>query len=336
MIPADSWEHICLCYLLAWSVSFFFVLKQEIYKEREKMGVDICNPYKHSSGSWYKGNLHAHTSGGSKCGTMALTDVLAAYHAAGYDFLSISDHLSITEAKTANYTIIPGMEWNSSNLLTMNPLLNSACHTGIYAHSYKRVERGLEFDSLELLLESMPDCLLIANHPNWHVEEHYDVQTLARHAKSFQGMEIFNNLIEADEGQADASWKWDRLLSMGHYLLGFVSDDSHAINDIGKAWIMVKAKEPTVTGLLAAISDGNFYGSTGVMITELGRVGDEVFISLEQQAEIRIIGYGGRLLKQEYTSSLTWNVKHYPTSYIRFHVRDREWQQAWSQPFFIV
>ena len=75
------------------------------------MTINWGNPYADRAGQWLKGNLHAHTSPASPCAVISRADLLAAYAEQGYDFLSISDHLALTEAEHPDLVLIPGAEW---------------------------------------------------------------------------------------------------------------------------------------------------------------------------------------------------------------------------------
>lgn len=299
------------------------------------MSVNFANPYEQVLGNWYKGNLHAHSSPKSACAAIDPELLIASYVDCGYDFLSVSEHMEVHERKASGLTLIPGLEWNSRSGPGPDRVSRQD-HLGVYAADHERVGQSLLHHSLEELLSAPQEgCLLVANHPDWHIEEHHDLQTLGRYAGVLAGMEIYNGFLETDEGQADACWKWDRLLSRDKPMFGFASDDTHCLDNIAKAWLMVRAEEGTSENLLSSLKSGNFYASTGVVIHRIGRDGDTLEIELDRAAEIRVIGTGGRLLKRSVADGLTWSFNDdADTSYARYQVRDGQWRQAWSQPFF--
>lgn len=300
------------------------------------MSINWQNPYEKSSGTWYKGCLHAHCSPASPCASIPTQALLEKYMEKNYDFLSISDHLAVTVPDNPVLTLIPGTEWNSRTGQVASDTVTRYDHVGIYGMDPTGIETYIPYKSIDKVM-NRPDngVLKIANHPNWLIEGHHRLETLLRFGRSFDGIEIYNYTLEFDDGLADATWKWDRLLSMGFPLLGFAGDDSHRKKDIGYAWLMVRSFENSPESIFKAICKGNFYCSTGITIMELSREGDKVSISLEQEANIRVIGCRGRVLANYTGDEFTWNFRSRASNYIRFHIQNSSWQQAWSQPFFM-
>ncbi len=299
------------------------------------MSINWQNPYGKNSGTWHKGCLHVHCSPASPCASISMQALLNGYLERNYDFLSISDHLAVTVPDDASLSLIPGTEWNSRTGQVASHSVTRYDHIGIYGIDPAGIETYLPHKSIDKVM-NCPDngVLKIANHPNWLIEEHHRLETLLRFGRAFDGIEIYNYTLEFDDGLADATWKWDRLLSMGFPLLGFAGDDSHKQDDIGYAWIMVRSCNNTPKSIFKAIGEGNFYCSTGIAITELTRAGDLVSISLKEKANIRVIGSRGRVLATHTGHEFTWNFNSTATDYIRFHIQNISWQQAWSQPFF--
>lgn len=299
------------------------------------MSVNWYNPYALSNGRWFKGNLHAHCLPESPCANIHLETLLDGYQQKSYDFLSVSDHLAVTLPKRSGMTFIPGLEWNSRAGYMPNHIQTQHDHIGVYGEEEYLVKSSMNARTLpELLNGNSRKMLKIANHPDWLAEEHFDLASLMRYAEHLDGMEIYNYSIEADVGQADTTWKWDRLLSMGYPLLGFAHDDSHSVVDIGKAWLMVKSEFCSPPEILQALKAGNFYCSTGVYIDVLERHRSTVSIALREESLIRVIGSFGRTLMETSAAELHWSFEQEDTEYVRFHVRNGSWQQAWSQPFF--
>lgn len=300
------------------------------------MTVNWQNPYAVTRGKWFRGNLHAHCISGSPCAVITLDSLLDGYLDAGYDFLSVSDHLAVTLPHKPGLNILPGTEWNSRPGYMANLTQTQHDHVGIYSLDAERVKSSLKFRTLADLLES-PDAtsLYIANHPDWLLDEHYDFATLLEFSSQLDGIEIYNHSIVSEPGRADSTWKWDRLLTKGNRLLGFCHDDSHKDEDIGNGWLMVKAEENTPKHIFEALKSGNFYCSTGITILELERHHTKIYVSIKDEAAIRVIGNGGSLLAETVGTSFEWDFRNANTLYARFHIRDSSWRQGWSQPFFI-
>lgn len=302
------------------------------------MTVNWNNPYAFGKGHWLKGNLHAHSSPASPCSIINFEDLLSLYQDKDYHFLSISDHMEVTEAQCDDLVLLPGLEWNSRVGYMPNKAVTHQHHLGLYAMEHAHLHPYLDYREQGPLLAAMDrdDSLRVANHPNWMEGGHYRLEDLLRLNGLVDGMEIYNAVIEQEEGEADATALWDRLLAADCRLLGFASDDSHAAGDIGHAWIMVRSQNNSPAAIYSSIKQGNFYCSTGVLFQDLGRTGDSIFLELEEEACITLIGKAGRLLHKKIGTSLEWDFAQFDTPYVRIHVVDKKWRQAWSQPFFKV
>ncbi len=300
------------------------------------MPINWQNPYAKDSGTWLKGCLHSHCAPTSPCASISMNQLLTGYVEKNYDFLSISNHLFVTVPDHAGLTLLPGTEWNSRTGQVSGKTITRYDHVGIYGIDPAEIETYLRHRSIDKVMHCTENngVIKIANHPNWLIEEHHRMDTLLRFSQSFDGIEIYNYTLEFDDGLADATWKWDRLLSMGFPLLGFAGDDSHKRDDIGYAWIMVRSCKNTPETIFKAIREGNFYCSTGITIKELARENDLVSVVLQEPANIRVIGSRGRVLAIHDGYEFAWSFNSKSTDYIRFHIQNSSWKQAWSQPFF--
>jgi hypothetical protein len=59
-----------------------------------------------------------------------------------------------------------------------------------------------------------------------------------------------------------------------------------------------------------------------------------VSIVLEEEMRIDVIGRAGKLIARHVGTGAAFSFNTVDTPYVRFHVMDRNWGQAWSQPFF--
>ncbi len=187
--------------------------------------VDWSNPYADRDGRWLKGNLHTHTSPASGCADISFSDCIDLYVAHGYDFVSISDHWAYTPHQDDRITILPGVEWNAEG---------GVYHTGVCSLDSSRLQAAMAvLDQEEMLRRCQgDDSLLIMNHPNWQLRSHYRREELER-VTGYDGIEVYNAVIERLDGYAISTDKWDYLLARGRRVLGFASDDSHRKTDIG-------------------------------------------------------------------------------------------------------
>jgi len=286
--------------------------------------VNWSNPYACRDGAWLRGNLHTHTSPASGCGEVLLERVLELYDRAGYDFLSISDHMTLTPAQHARMTCIPGVEWNSP----------TGEHTGVYACDPALPAAQCCVSCQPALLDGLKDsdALVILNHPNWQLRPHYRREELLA-AQYYDGIEIFNGVIRRLDGYEISTDKWDYLLAQGRRVLGFASDDSHCEGDIGAAAIVVRSVSRTAEDILAAIKAGNFYCTSGAIITDIRRDGNHIEIETDGGQEIQVTGVGGTLLHRVHDHSLRYEFAG-QSGYVRFTVYGHGSEMAWTQAFF--
>lgn len=300
--------------------------------------INWLNPYEGLHDIWLKGNLHSHTAPASPCGRVEVSRVLELYVKAGYDFLSISDHQVHTAVTTTDHLlIIPGIEWNSRKEDQDRRTLNYTEHLGIYCLDAEKLEPTTMYTKPQQALDSVmgDDVVVILNHPNWLIPYHYSEKQLFELAPSADGIEIFNAVIDRHQGSADATMKWDRILTDKGPILGFVSDDSHFEEDIGKAHIMVNVKEKNVESLFSGIKTGQFYCSTGVEIDKIGMLDETLYCAAKEDVFIEAIGENGQVFASAYGNLRVDSGKTY-SSYLRFNLYGSGKQQAWSQPFFFA
>ncbi len=289
------------------------------------LNVNWTNPYARAAGRWLQGNLHTHTSPASGCSVVPPAEMLAMYEAKGYDFLSLSDHMSMIEAPATRLTLIPGIEWNSA----------MGEHAGVYAVNADYPRAAIEIhDQTELLARHAgADALLILNHPNWQLTSHYRREALLER-EGYDGIEIFNGVIERLQGYAISTDKWDYLLVQGRRVLGFANDDSHAPCDVALGWMMVRTTDESAAGILRALRAGQFYCSTGVTIGDVGREGNTVRVSSPDAQEIRAVGDGGVCFSRTMGNTATFSFDDIGAEYVRFELYGTGAAMAWTQPWY--
>jgi hypothetical protein len=288
--------------------------------------VNWSDPYQDRNGQWYKGNLHAHTSPASGCGTLRVEHVWDLYVKAGYDFLALSDHMNFSVFGDRRMIWIPGLEWNS-------PIVE---HTGVYCLDQAVVRRCIEIDDQAALLAFLADkpAMVVLNHPNWQLVPHYRREQLEAR-QGYDGIEVYNQVIERLDGYAISSDKWDYLLAKGRRVLALASDDSHNAADIGNAFIAVRSRERSAGAIFDSIRRGNFYSSSGVRIVDILRRGSRITVETADAQEIRAIGAGGVRFERVMGPCMSFDVAHAFGPYVRFAAYGRGAAMAWTQPFFI-
>lgn len=294
------------------------------------------NPYEGLSAKWLRGNLHTHSAPTSPCARVGLSRVLELYEESGYDFLAISDHQHCTVVDTQTKMILlPGIEWNSRVEGQEVATVNYRDHLGVYSYSSIYIEPALNHNQPEKVLAELqgPDTLFIANHPNWLIPHHYSKEELFSLHGLCDGIEIYNAVIDRHPGNADATFKWDRVLTEKGPTLGFASDDSHFERDIGRAWLMVNVEKEDDMGVFKAIKNGRFYCSSGVNINSIGREGDTIFCEADREVLIEAVGEYGLVVKQG-IGLLEVARTETDSAYVRFVLYGSGKEMGWSQPFY--
>ena len=82
---------------------------------------ELRNPYA-EDGSWFRGNLHAHSTNSD--GVRTPEHVIEDYAARGYDFLAVSDHDTFTDPSEyqseSTLTLVPAVEVSANGPLTLH------------------------------------------------------------------------------------------------------------------------------------------------------------------------------------------------------------------------
>lgn len=290
--------------------------------------VNWANPYALGGGLWLKGNLHLHTTF-SPDGKISPRDALQQYAALKYSFIAFTDHniLSNPGGDSSQIVQFAGIEVDFSgnhHTCVIHPNRDSIVYDTAISH--------------EELLESnyRNGNLVILNHPDWQIEEHYSFHDLLR-LNDYSGIEIYNPKIETLEGSPLSTAKWDRLLSSGKRILGFANQDAHTAQECVDCCDVVKVPNRDPQSIFEALRSGNFYCHYGVTLLDIGREGSTIFVKTRNAELIRFIGYGGRLLKEQRgrKAKITF-IDDERYRYIRVECLGRAKQICWSQPFFRV
>ena len=250
---------------------------------------------------WLKGSTHVHArpSGDS---TTPVTDVIRWYESNGYDFIVLTDHNKVTDAAQApeqGLIVVPGIEL-THNPAGCTPKLHDSDQCRIHVNllgvtgrpegkvawaERKSRDRLAKYDAA-LAQQKTLGGLVQLNHPSWFWGMTADLLTeLAR--RGFSLVEIRNIQFETwNDGDVDhpsTEALWDAALLAGVTLWGVASDDAHHYGGgkwpAGGGWVVVKAaRDPGA--ILASLSAGRFYSSTGVVLARAELDGDELVVEV--------------------------------------------------------
>ena len=293
---------------------------------------------------WLRGNHHGHSTVSD--GNAEPMEEVAAYEGAGYDYLALSEHDTFLDPSQLQphtaMCILPAVEVTSCYGQTL---------------MFLGADRALPSKELRPreIMEQVHAAagLFVFNHSNWTPVPNYATDELLDTMTGLKGMEIYCGVIERLPGEAKATNRWDRLLSMGWRVFGHGTDDQHAAGDRFIAWNCVQwpqGKEVNPTGIVEALASGRFYASTGVEIESVGvDAGGERAVVESDADEIHWIGRHGVILKKESggSGSLTAaevvaatggraDTESPPAAYVRAECLGRGSAAAWTQPFWVT
>jgi hypothetical protein len=289
------------------------------------------NPFR-VEGSWYKGNLHTHTTVSD--GSLSPQETIQIYAEGDYDFLALTDHNAVVDyggLDPLDMTLIPGCE-----LAQGTGELGQSLH--VVALGLDRVPEVPETPTFaELVGAAAAQCeLCFAAHPFWSLVSPGELLGLRGHV----GIEVYNATCQWGCGRGPTEHVWDVLLAHGQRLWGFAVDDAHRSEDYRRAWVMVKSVERSEQSIMAALTRGDFYASNGPVIRNMAIEGDELVVQCSACRQIGVIvaapgaGYTTARLGLEppfEQARLPLPSRGLP---FRVEVIDEHGAKAWTNPVF--
>lgn len=266
--------------------------------------------------SWFKGQIHCHTTNSDGVKTPA--EVAALYRAAGYDFLAISDHRFVTptdQFRTPDFLTFPNDELNNA-AGHVNALNVSGGHpAGTTATLQGMID-----------LAAGAGALAQINHPDYsHLTS---AKVLATTGVSLMEVMQPNDRTAYDMGV------WDSVLSAGRQIFGTGTDDAHRYNtDFNYAWIEVYADSLRLNEILNAIRNGDFIASNGAGIDRITKTGRTLSVESRDGVRLDFIGKHGKTLKTVDSSHSSFTLPD-SESYVRARVTNAAGKIACTQAYF--
>ena len=290
------------------------------------IGFTSCTNEPAESSKWYRGNTHTHATFSDENDTNDVPMIASWYEDAGYNFLVLSEHNDHLKEKKIfshdelshppSFLMISGLE-----------LSNSRHHLAFGINKYIGDETSLQ-DGVEKTLAA--GGIPILNHPQSPVEK--TARILA--VKGLNHMEIANggrpDHIKASE------ILWDSLLSApdGRQIFAVGADDNHYNKEnVGRAWIMVRAPELTKEAIMDNFRKGNYYVSTGVLLSDYQADNKQITVKSENGDTIRFIGKYGTILKKIPGKEGSYKING-DELYVRARITGSG-KSAWTQPVFV-
>ena len=285
-----------------------------------------------TSGNWYKGNLHMHTSRSD--GEVSLDVAINIYKNAGYDFISITDHWIQGEDKMEDgFLMINGCEWDTGDMLKYQ-----VYHiVGIGMESEVMLKRSPSLPPQEIIdaIVSAKGIPILA-HPAWSVTNPLECMSL----NGLCGVELYNSVSDLpfNGRRSDSSIYFDLWAAQGKLFGCMAADDSHFYKgEETRSFIMVNAEELSKKAIKDALLKGDYYASQGPLFYSI-EYNDEV-VEVKCQEVETIVFYSNTVWCPDrvFTGGVdcaTYKIK--PTDqYVRIELIDSNGNMAWSSPFFV-
>ena len=297
---------------------------------------------------WYKGNLHTHTLNSD--GDSSPHEVATWYREHGYQFLTLSDHNYLTSVDGLNalhaarekFLLIPGEE-------VTDRFEAKAIH--INAYNLGRDLQPRHGASVAETIQNNVNMIRAAsalpslNHPNFHWSVTKDDLLKVSNLGLFEvynGHPTVNNA--GGGGFQSLDEMWDAVLTGGKRIYGIAVDDAHHFKRIGqefsnpgRGWIQVRAAELSAQAIAEAIDKGDFYASSGVVLSDVQTGGGEYRIEIAvrntEKLTTYFIGEGGKVLSKSFDTKPVYKMTG-SEKYVRARVDSSFGSSAWTQPLF--
>ena len=266
---------------------------------------ELVNPFE-TEGQWYKANTHTHTD--LSDGDTNLAATVQEYRDKGYQVLVVTDH-DITNH-------VDGFSDESFLLLNGMESRHEASNTELI---HLNLPEGMTFAAdvgvqERITLTKAAGGEVIWPHPTASGKTVNDLMAV----DGYIAIEVYNWVCERMHGSslAYASEQWADLLNAGRILPAVAGTDSHATSiDVGKNWIMIKARELTVAAIMDALRQGCYYATAGPTIEDF-RIENGI-VKLECSPVVEKHLLETHLLGQHY---------------VRAEVVDANGKHAWTNP----
>ncbi len=289
-------------------------------------------------GRFLRGNLHTHTDRSD--GALPTEEVIKRYRAAGYDFLTITDHF----LESFGYPITDTRSFRTDGFTTLIGAELHAPRTELSA-LWHLVAVGLPFEfSPPAADEDGPALARRAHaagafvgiaHPAWYQLSLDDAETLVEFSHA---VEIYNHGCQVMHDKGDGAYMLDGLADKGHQLLTYACDDAHFKSpDFGGGWVEVKAAENAPEAILTALKAGDFYSTQGPRIRLIEVRGENLYVECSPARGILIAGAGYQhsyVFEQGlcYASLPLKGLEGSP--WMRVIIIGEDGKRAWSNPYW--
>ena len=295
-------------------------------------------------GRFWRGNLHTHSN--LSDGVLEPRAVVDAYKHAGYDFMQLSEHF----IGNFDFPIADTRSFRSNSFTTLIGAELHAPETRV-GELWHIVAAGLPLDfPRNLAGESGEQLARRAHeagafigiaHPAWSQLTIEDGRAIdCAHA-----VEVYNHGCAIENDRGDGWYLLDQLLTEGHRLTAFATDDAHfKTPDHFGGWVHVKAESLDPDALLGALKQGLYYSSMGPQIHAIEMTGKEISIACSPVDTITVVcgtsrsalRTGRAITEASFDLSKLekgWLLRK-PSAWFRVTVIDNGGKRAWSNPIW--
>lgn len=322
------------------------------------------------AGTWYKANLHCHTT--LSDGKMTPQEVKEHYKSHGYSAVCYTDHEVLAPHEDLcdeTFIALHGYEvaikkdplHHTGNFMPVyhfnmiaerqdtrimprcfrdNPSYAGAARTWMeqlkpYDENDLIFETQYDKEWLNDYLSAVRDAgfLIAYNHPQWSLQTSAD----------YLGLEGLHAVEAINGGCArmndNTSLPFEQMLRSGMDVFPVGGDDNHSLSDCCLAWTMLKAEELTYDALISAYKNGNCYASEGPELLSLYIEDGEIVVQTSPAASIVLLSEGRRCCSKADPNGTCTEARfpYTPESFGRFfriEVKDAQGHPAYSRAYF--
>ncbi|MBQ4353708.1 MAG: CehA/McbA family metallohydrolase [Clostridia bacterium] len=285
-----------------------------------------------SGNTWYKGNLHTHTTVSD--GWKSPEECIALYKADGYDFPALTDHWKPSETylHESGLLILGGCEYDVGTNVR-DGIFHIVAVGCASAPALDRENRASA--SPQEVIDRIHEAGGLASlaHPCWSMNTLEQLMPLS----GVDYTEIFNTTSDLPRNCRPYSGAvLDAMAARGKYWALAATDDTHTYQaDLCGSFVYVKAEQCTQDALIRALRAGDFYASQGPRM-EITRDGDTVTVLCPEEDAVNCViavtdmpweshrtEMGEKITKAAFTFSKG-------AMFMRIEIRDEQNRWAWS------
>jgi hypothetical protein len=290
-------------------------------------------------GSFYKGNLHMHSTNSD--GLKTPEEAVKLYRDAGYDFVSITDHFmnrfdwpvtDTTAFRDEHFTTLFGAELHGGGMENGELWHIVANGLPLDFEGQHPNEDGAEIAGRAI----RGGAFVTVGHPGWNGVTVKDVDTL----EDFDAIEIYNHGHMNDCDRGNGWMLADVLATRGMRFSTTAADDAHFKTtrpDTLGGWVQVKSESLDPDSILTALKDGRYYSSTGPTLHNVEFTDDHIIVECDPAIAVYAGGRGSirAYERGDGLTKVTLPIGPFRNAFCRITVLDEKGFRAWTSPIWL-